>query len=169
MAASDPVTLVQRLLENPTNEAHVASLVAPTATYQSLSYAASDPWLTKVLPYAGLHVGAGPKQIATTFQYVGKIWSNESFEIMSIFGSGKDVAVFGTFVYESRTLGKTIKSPFSIHCIVEDVSDENGQNKPMITYMQFMEDTLGTTGVFKKDDGYGTYIVDPETKAEVDV
>ena len=169
MVSSNSVALVQKLLENPTDEAHVASLVAPTATYHSLSYAESNPWLTEVLPYAGLHVGAGPKQIASTFRYIGKIWTNESFEIKAIFGSEKNVAVFGTFVYKSRTLGKSIKSPFSIHCIVEDIADGGGEQAPMITCMQFLEDTLGTTGVFKKEAGYGTYVVDPETNTEVDL
>ena len=169
MTSSDPVALVQKLLEKPTDEAHVASLVSPTATYQSLSYADSNPSLTRILPYAGLHVEGGPKQIAATFQFVGKIWTNESLEIKTIFGSDKNVAVFGTFVYKSRTLGKSIKSPFSIHCVVEDTAVGDDGHKLMITYMQFLEDTLGTTGVFKKQAGYGTYVVDPETNTEIDV
>jgi hypothetical protein len=51
MAPSTPVEVVQALLQNPTDNTHVASLVAPDATYQSLSFAESNPVLTKILPY----------------------------------------------------------------------------------------------------------------------
>ena len=165
---TDPVALVKALLENPVDDDYVATLVAPNATYQSLSYGESDPWLTKVLPYAGLHPNAGPKQFAETFRTVRKIWSTEAFDLGAVFSDGKNVAVFGSFVYKSRTLGKEIKSPMAIHVVVEDV-EYKGSKKPMITFMLFMEDTLGTTGVFRKEADYGKYVVDPDTKAEVDV
>jgi hypothetical protein len=82
--------------------------------------------------------------------------------VKTIFSEGKNVALFGSFVYTSRSLGKSIKSPFSIHAVVEDV-----EGKLMVTYMQFMEDTLGTTGVFKKEERYGIYVV--EKGEEIDV
>ena len=100
----------------------------------------------------------------TTFQTVAKIWSTESFDVKTIFSDGTNVALFGSFVYKSRTLGKSIKSPVAIHAVVEDV-----EGKLMITFMLFMEDTLGTTGVFKKEEGYGVYLVDPDSGEEVDV
>jgi len=202
MAPSTPIEVVQSLLQNPTDDAHVASLVAPNATYQSLSYADSNRALTKILPYvslktvplgclllqsppcsvpphqlqpsmhnnapfllrqAGLHPSSGPSQIASTFRTVSQIWQTDSFSVQTVFSSGSDVALFGSFVYTSRTLGKSIKSPFSIHAVVEDV-----EGKLMITYMQFLEDTLGTTGVFKREEAYGVYVVDPVTRGEVD-
>lgn len=70
------------------------------------------------------------------------IWESEAFEIQALFGSGENVAVFGSFTYRSRTLGQANTSPFSIWCKV------NGNGK--VAYMQFMEDTLGTTDTFKK-------------------
>lgn len=79
-----------------------------------------------------------------------EIWAQEAFEIQALFGSGENVALFGKFTYRSRTLGQVNTSPFSIWCKV------NGEGK--VTYMQFMEDTLGTTDTFKKS-GKKEYLV----------
>jgi len=101
---------------------------------------------------------AGPQAIIDTFATVNKIWANEAFEIQSLFGSADNVAVFGKFTYRSRTLGQASTSPFSIWCKV---------NGGKVTYMQFMEDTLGTTDSFKKD-GKKQYVVFEE-KGEIEV
>ena len=68
------------------------------------------------------------------------------------------MAVFGKFTYRSRTLGKASTSPFSIWCKVQ------GEK---LTYVQFLEDTLGTTDWFKKSGKEG-YVVFEE-KGEIDV
>jgi len=60
--------------------------------------------------------------------------------------------------YRSRTLGQASTSPFSIWCKV---------NGGKVTYMHFMEDTLGTTDPFKKD-GKKQYVVFEE-KGEIEV
>lgn len=152
----------------------VRELVAPDATYISLNY--DNPDLTKILPYAGSHakgtrtfclhrrvvltsVPAGPQAIIDTFATVNRIWANEAFEIQTLFGAGEDVAVFGKFTYRSRSLGQVSISPFSIWCKV------NGDGK--VTYMQFMEDTLGSTDSFKKG-GLKQYVVFEE-KGEIEV
>ena len=126
-------------------------IVAPDATYVSLNY--SNPSLKKILPYAGTHEKSGPQAIIDTFTTVNTIWANEAFEVQALFGSGEDVAVFGKFTYRSKTLGKVCTSPFSIWCKV----DGNGK----VSYMQFMEDTLGSTDTFKKE-GVSKYLVLPE-------
>ena len=149
--ALTPTEVVQKLLANTRNAEVLNNLVAPDATYVSLNY--SNPSLTKVLPYAGSHEKSGPQAIIDTFTTVNTIWANEAFEVQALFGSGEHVAVFGSFTYRSRTLGKACTSPFSIWCKV------NGDGK--VTYMQFMEDTLGSTDTFKKE-GVGKYIVFPE-------
>lgn len=103
-------------------------------------------------------VPAGPQAIIDTFATVNAIWANEAFEIQALFGSGENVAVFGSFTYRSRTLGQASTSPFSIWCKIV-----GGK----VTYMQFMEDTLGTTDTFKKG-GKKQYVVFEE-KGEIEV
>lgn len=102
---------------------------------------------------------AGPQAIIDTFATVNRIWANEAFEVQTLFGAGEDVAVFGTFTYRSRSLGHLSISPFSVWCKV----NEDGK----VTYMQFMEDTLGSTDSFKKS-GQKQYIVFKE-KGEIEV
>ncbi|KAL8942242.1 MAG: hypothetical protein Q9216_001766 [Gyalolechia sp. 2 TL-2023] len=136
--SSTPVDIVKTLLANTSNLDTIKSLVAPDATYTSLNY--SNPALRKILPYAGDYPNGGPQAIFDTFATVNQIWATENFEILSLFGSGEDVAVFGRFTYRSRTLGKKSTSPFSIWAKVKGAK---------VTYMQFMEDTLDTTGTFK--------------------
>lgn len=104
-------------------------------------------------------VPAGPQAIIDTFATVNRIWANEAFEIQTLFGAGEDVAVFGSFTYRSRSLGKVSVSPFSIWCKV----NEDGK----VTYMQFMEDTLGSTDSFKKG-GQKQYVVFEE-KGEIEI
>ena len=60
--------------------------------------------------------------------------------IPTLFDAGKDVAVFDSFAYRSRSLGPVSVSPFTIWC--------NEGHK--VTYMQFMEDTLESTDSFKE-------------------
>ena len=143
-----PSEVVQMLLANTMNAGVLNDIVAPDATYVSLNY--SNPSLKKILPYAGTHEKSGPQAIIDTFTTVNTIWANEAFEVQALFGSGEDVAVFGKFTYRSRTLGKACTSPFSIWCKV----DGNGK----VSYMQFMEDTLGSTDTFKKE-GMSKYLV----------
>ena len=69
------------------------------------------------------------------------------------------MAVFGSFTYRSRCLGQVSVSPFSIWCKVH----EDGK----VTYMQFMEDTPGSTDSFKKG-GQKQYVV-LEEKGEIEV
>ena len=146
--SSSPTEVVRSLLANTSDLATLETLIAPNATYISLNY--RNPTLQKILPYAGSHPTEGPLAIFNTFATVHKIWSQEAFEILSLFGSGgEDVAVFGRFTYRSRTLGKASTSPFSIWAKVVEGK---------VTYMQFMEDTLDTTSTFKVG-GMGRYQV----------
>lgn len=157
MSSSTPAEVVRTLLSNTLNSEVVRELVAPDATYVSLTY--DNPDLTKILPYAGSHKQAGPQAIIDTFATVDRIWAKEGFEIQSLFGVGEDVAVFGSFTYRSRSLGQVSVSPFSIWCKVNE--------EKKITYMQFMEDTLGSTDSFKKG-GQKQYVVFEE-KGEIEV
>ena len=129
--------IVQELLAGATKPEVVNALVAPNATYLSLTY--HNPDLKKLMPYAGRHEGEGPAAILYTFQTVNKIWKVEKFEPQQILADGDNVAIFGSFTLTSTTLGKTFTSPFSILATVK-----NGQ----VTYMQYMEDTFGTGATF---------------------
>jgi uncharacterized protein len=179
-----PVEIVSKLLQNTANPSIVRELVSPDATYVSFAYTNAD--LQKILPYANRHDNEGPDAVINTFATVAKIWANEEFTVDAIFsgpngavngpfaGSGfvpsaaepgvVDVAVFGSFTYRSRTLGKACRSPYNVWCKVDE-------GKGQVVYMQFMEDTFGSTDTFKVggSGSYGTYKVDPDTGKEFEV
>jgi hypothetical protein len=50
------------------------------------------------------------------------------------------VAMFGSFTYKTRTLGKEITSPFAL--LAKVTGDK-------ISYIQFLEDTFGTASTFR--------------------
>lgn len=131
-----PVEIIRELLAGATRPEVVHALVAPEATYVSLNY--DNPELKRIMPWSG--TARGPEAILGTYTRVAEFWESEAFEIETIFGDGENVAVFGRFIYRSKTLGKSITSPFSIFAKVN-----NGQ----VTYMQFMEDTFGTASTFR--------------------
>ena len=143
-----PVEVVQAVLANPTDLASVRELVAPDATYVSLSFA--NPELKRLMPWAG--TSRGPEAVVDTYARVGRCWTNEAFEVREIFESDGRVAVFGSFTYRSVTVGKAVTSPFSIFARVRDGK---------ITLMQFMEDTFGTAATFRTG-GTATYRADPD-------
>ena len=130
------VSMIEKLLADPTNPEVVNSLVAPDATYVSLNF--DNPELKHVMPWAG--TAQGPQAVIDTYTQVGRYWKKKSLSISDSLESESSAAVFGSFTYESNTLGKTITSPF---CIFVRVA--NGK----IVYMQFMEDTFGTASTFR--------------------
>ena len=64
------------------------------------------------------------------------------FEIRDVIANEHSVAMFGSFTYKTRTLGKEITSPFAL---LAKVTDDR------ISYIQFLEDTFGTAGSFRAD------------------
>ena len=82
----------------------------------------------------------------------------DEFDLGDVFGSGENVAVFGSFTYTSTVLGKQVHTPMAIFCKVTD---------GLITYMQFMEDTFATSASFRSA-GSWTFHSDPHG-AEVSV
>ena len=130
------VGMIEQLLTDPTNLELVSSLVAPDVTYVSLNF--DNPELKRVMPWAG--TARGPQVIVETYSQVGQYWKNKGLTISDRLESENSAAVFGSFTYESNTLGKTITSPFCIFIRV---------TKGKIVYMQFMEDTFGTASTFR--------------------
>ena len=184
---TDPCAIVSRLLQNTSDPAILSSLCTPDCTFVSITY--NNPALTKILPFAGRHVAERPQAILNTFATVDAIWLRDEFTIDSLF-SGKnntaagadifghsgfaetkpteqlqvkvvDVGVFGSFTLKSRTTGKVLRSPYCVWCKVD-------MEKEKVVYMQYLEDTLGTTSVLKSEEGYGKFRVFPE-KGEIDV
>ena len=144
----EPKAVVEELLQATTDSAKVAQLVAPDVVYVSLNYEHAD--LQRIMPWCGTFRGA--EAIVSTFTRVAQYWRIDSFVPEVLFGEGTDVAVFGRFTYTSSVLGKTVTSPFAIHCKVIDGK---------VTYMQFMEDTLRTSWSFK-ESGTWRFRSDPK-------
>ena len=134
--ARQPKEIVQKLLESIRDPQVVRALCAPDVTYVSLNY--SNPDLHKIMPWCG--TGRGVGAISRTFDDVARYWIIDSFTPEAIFGEGENVAVFGRFTYTSTKLRKTVTSPFSIFCKVND---------GRVVYMQFMEDTFCTASSFR--------------------
>jgi uncharacterized protein len=131
------IEIVRELLKGVTKPEVVERLVHPNAVYVSLTW--DNPELKKIMPWAGTHQD-GRAAILKTFQDVNTFWKIEEFDIRDIFGEGDDVAVFGSFTLHSIKLDKIFISPFSIHVKLKDGA---------VTYMQYMEDTIGTASTFR--------------------
>ena len=131
-----PLELVQALLSNPTNIQHVRSLTTEDVIYVSLNF--DNPDLHKVLPWAGTN--RGPQSIVDAFNGIGRVWETKAFEVRDVIANEQSVAMFGSFTYKTRTLGKEITSPFAL--LARVTSDK-------ISYVQFLEDTFGTAGSFR--------------------
>ena len=131
-----PLELVQTLISNPTNLEHVRSLTTEDVTYVSLNF--DNPELHKVLPWAGTN--RGPQTIVDAFNGMGRVWETKAFEVRDVIANDQSVALFGSFTYKTRTLGKEITSPFSL--LAKLTGDK-------ISYIQFLEDTFGTASSFR--------------------
>ena len=131
-----PLELLQTLLANPTNIEHVRGLTTEDVTYVSLNF--DNPELHKVLPWAGTN--RGPQSIVNAFNGIGRVWETKAFEVRDVLANEKSAAMFGSFTYKTRTLGKEITSPFAL---LARVTGER------ISYVQFLEDTFGTASTFR--------------------
>lgn len=131
------VEIVLELLKGATQSKIVNALVADDAVYVSLTY--ENPDLKKIMPWAGMHKH-GKSAVLKTFTDVNRFWTVVDFDVQQIFGQGDHVAAFGSFTLRSTTLEKQFTSPFSILATVRDGK---------VTYMQYMEDTLGTGLTFR--------------------
>lgn len=131
-----PLELVQALLSNPTNIEHVRGLTTEDVTYVSLNFDNSE--LHKVLPWTGTN--RGPQRIVDVFNGINRVWETKAFEVRDVIANEHSVAMFGSFTYRTRALGKEITSPFAL---LAKVTEER------ISYIQFLEDTFGTASSFR--------------------
>jgi ketosteroid isomerase-like protein len=148
--SGDPIEVVGEWLQNLLDPDVVNRLVAPEATYVSLN--TEDAELRKIMPWAG--TSRGPRAFLDNLGEMFNRWENEAFNMTEIFASGENVAVFGDFRYRSKSLGKVVSSPFSIHVKVVDGK---------VTYLQFLEDSYATAASFRKS---GSWTVQTEAGVE---
>jgi uncharacterized protein len=134
---ASPAQIIQKLLSNPLDLENVKGITSPDVTYVSLSE--DNPELKKYLPWAGTN--KGPDSIVRAFEGIGRVWETKAFEIRDVLEQGDKVAMFGSFTYRGRESGKEITSPFSLLARVQ-----NGK----IEYVQFLEDTFGTSGTVQQ-------------------
>jgi ketosteroid isomerase-like protein len=130
---SSPTQLIQTLLANPVDLAVVKSVTTPDVIYVSLNE--NNPELKRYLPWTGTN--KGPESIVRTFESIGRVWETKAFEIRDVIEQGEKVAMFGSFTYRGRESGEEITSLFSLLAKVRD---------GRIYYVQFLEDTFGTSG-----------------------
>jgi ketosteroid isomerase-like protein len=130
---TSPAQILQTILANPLDVAKVKSLTTADVTYVSLSE--DNPELKRYMPWTGTH--KGPESLVDVLTAVGKAWETKAFVVRDVIEQGDSVAMFGSFTYRGRESGKEITSPFSILAKVKD---------GRVHYIQFMEDTFGTSG-----------------------
>src|SRR6266850_4044269 len=127
-----PLQMLQTLLSNPGDLALVKNVTTPDVTYVSLNE--DNPELKRYLPWTGTN--RGPESIVRAFEGIGRAWESKAFEVREVIEHGDNAAMFGSFTYRGRESGKEITSPFSLLAKVRDGK---------IHYVQFLEDTFGTS------------------------
>ena len=130
---NSPTQAIQALIANPRDLATVKSVTTPDVTYVSLNE--NNPELKRYLPWTGTNMG--PESIVRAFEAMGRAWETKALEVRDVLEQGDKVALFGSFTYRGRESGAEIRSPFSLFAKVTD---------GRIHYMQFLEDTFGTSG-----------------------
>jgi ketosteroid isomerase-like protein len=125
--------ILQTLLANPVDLVNVRNVTTPDVTYISLSEDNAE--LKRYLPWTGTN--RGPESIVRAFEGIGRAWETKAFQVRELIEQGDKVAMFGSFTYRGRESGKEITSPFSLLAKVRDGK---------IHYVQFLEDTFGTSG-----------------------
>jgi ketosteroid isomerase-like protein len=125
--------ILQTLLANPRDLANVKSVTTSDVTYVSLSE--NNPELKRYLPWTGTN--KGPEAIVKAFDGIGGAWETKAFDVREVIEAADKVAMFGSFTYRGRQSGKDITSPFSLLAKIKDGK---------IYYVQFLEDTFGTSG-----------------------
>ena len=128
-----PTQVLQTLLANPLDLANVKSVTTAEVTYVSLNE--NNPELKRYLPWTGTN--KGPESIVRAFEGMGRAWETKAFQVRDVVEQGENVAMFGSFTYRGRESGLEITSPFSLFAKVRDGK---------IHYVQFLEDTFGTSG-----------------------
>ena len=142
MTKEAAIEIVKELLAGASDPGVVNRLMAEDSVYVSLSW--DNPELKKLMPWCGTHRN-GREGVLNTF------WTIDDFTIRDIFGDEENIAVFGSFTVHSVNLDKVFVSPFAVQAKLRD---------GLVTYMMYMEDTLGTGSTFR-ESGVWTFAGDP--------
>lgn len=134
--STNRTAVLQELLQNTTNLDVLKRLMTPDATYVSLNF--DNPELKKVMPWTGTH--KGPEEIPKVFKAIQAFWTTLDFKVTDAMEQDTRVAFFGSFTYKSNVTGREITSPFSLLARFEG---------DKVAYIQFLEDSYGTSGSFK--------------------
>ena len=134
--STNRTAVLQELLQNTTNLEVLKRLMTPDATYVSLNF--DNPELKKVMPWTGTH--KGPEEIPKVFKAIQAFWTTLDFKVTDAMEQDNRVAFFGSFTYKSNVTGREITSPFSLLARFEG---------DKVAYIQFLEDSYGTSGSFK--------------------
>jgi hypothetical protein len=118
---------------------------ALTAVAWAADHAKAESGDTGRLAIGGDSAGANLVAANQHLHPRGDLLDDQAFEISDLFGSGEDVAVFGSFAYRSVSLGQAVRSPFCIHAKVKDGK---------IAFFQFMEDTFATARSFRSNGAW---------------
>ena len=130
---TSPTQAIQTLIANPRDLATVKSVTTPDVTYVSLNE--NNPELKRYLPWTGTN--KGPESIVRAFEAMGRAWETKALEVRDVLEQDDKVVMLGSFTYRGRESGEEITSPFSLFAKVRDGK---------IHYIQFLEDTFGTSG-----------------------
>jgi uncharacterized protein len=141
VSETSPLAVLQRILLNPTDLNFVKQFTTEDFTYVSLNY--GQPEVKQVLPWAG--TTEGTEGLVQAFVDVGRYWRVDRFQIQDSFENKDGASIFGTFTYTSKTLGKTVTSPFAVLA-----RGTNGK----LSYVQFLEDTFATVRSFRESGRY---------------
>jgi hypothetical protein len=129
--------VLSAILEQPTDLAHVRSLVTDDVTYISLNY--DNPNLSSIMPWCGTHEHAGPESSRPSSTSAATGTSSTS-NPRRYSAPANMRAIFGRFTYRSRVMSKLVTTPFAVFAKVKD---------ERCYYLQFMEDTLATSASFR--------------------
>ncbi|WGF90281.1 nuclear transport factor 2 family protein [Marinivivus vitaminiproducens] len=140
-STASPLAVLQSILSNPTDLEFVNQFTTDDFIYVSLNYEHAE--LKQIMPWAGTNEGT--KGLVQTFIDVSRYWTVDDFQIQDSFENNDGAAIFGSFTYTSKLLGKTVTSPFAVLA-----RGENGK----LFYVQFMEDTFATARSFRESGEY---------------
>ena len=140
-SSESPLAVLQKVLSNATDLDFVNKYTTDDFVYVSLNY--ENPDLKKIMPWAGTNEGTAG--LVQTFIDVSRYWTVDDFQIQDSFENMDGAAIFGTFTYTSKVLGKTVTSPLAVLA-----RGRNGK----LSYVQFMEDTFATARSFRDSGVY---------------
>ena len=129
--------LLRDFMEHYSDLALYDRYLATDIEYISLNW--DHPELRQILPWAGTHKGiAAFRECA---EKIAASWDILIFDFERVMAEGDDVAAFGRFTYETKTVNQRTHSPFAIWVKVRDGK---------IHFFQFLEDTYSTGSSFRK-------------------